>query len=79
MQIKGNNIIVADSETRSIELETRLFLGSDTDTNLTFGIDCSIQHIQFMDVVQDWDGVAIPLIQHHRNIVDILLFLKAVT
>ena len=79
IQIKRDNIIVANSESGGVELKTRFFLSSNTDTNLTFGIYCSIQHIQFVNVIQYRDCVHITLIQHHRNVVDILLFFKTIT
>ena len=78
MLVKRDNVVVTDAETGGIELESGFLLCGDANANLTFCIHCLIQHIELMDVVQNGDCIAITFVQHHGNIVDILLFFETV-
>ena len=78
--IEGNHIIVADAQTRGVELEPRFLLGSDTDADLAFRRNLLLQqHIELLFAVEHRDGVHIALSQKFNDVVDINLTLESVT
>ena len=77
--IEWNNIIVSDAQARSIKLKSRFLFSSDSYTQLALGIQIRIQQIKFMFAIQNRNNIDKALIQHHRDIVNILHFLATIT
>ena len=77
--IEGHDVLVADTQTRGVELELGLLLGRDTDTDAGGLVDHGVKLVQLGHVVEDGYGVVPAVVDELGDIGDVCVFLVAVT
>ena len=79
--IERNDVVVANAESRGVEIEFGLLFGSDADANLHWYVgvgDGLVEHMHLVFVVDDRHDVVESVFVQFGNIVDILLTLETV-
>ena len=73
-----HDVVVTNTETRSIKIKFRLLFRRDPDTDLAFGVNSGVQQIELLFVIDDRNRIFETVIDQRRNILDILRTLETV-
>ena len=73
-----HDVVVTNTETRSIKIKFRLLFRRDRDTDLAFGVNSGVQQIELLFVIDDRNRIFETVIDQRRNILDILRTLETV-
>ena len=70
--VEVDDVVVADAQTRGVEIEFRLLLAGDADAHLALFLDRGVQQFDLLLVVDHGDGVFEPVVDQLRDILHVL-------
>ena len=76
--VEGDDVVVADSEARGVEVELGLLLAGDADSDLALLGEGVLEEVELLLVVQHGDRVGEPVVDELGDVLDILRAFESV-